>query len=327
MEISKSISILKALADSSRLLMVNCLMDRPQYVEELSQRLGLAASTVSFHLKKLEKAGLVNKRKEQYYVTYYIDESVFGLTLKELLCFENVEKVAQDDRIRNYREKIIKTFFREGRLTKLPAQYKKKRVVLEEMVKRFEVLRIYDENEVNDIIAECFEDYCAIRRYFIAEGLMERKGGRYRRRPGHGLEGGAAFPDTDLESLIPRGHKEIRMSTSQRHKELKKAYLQQETPMGVFQILNTENQRRLVGVSRNVRSAFNRHQFQLKNGVHHNADLQADWNQYGPGAFTFEVLDELEPLADRTGQKIADDLAELEALWRDKLAMSKEQEY
>lgn len=327
MEIGKSIGILKALADTSRLLIINGLLERPQYVEELAQRLDLAASTVSFHLKKLEQAGLVGKKKEQYYVTYHIDESVFGLTLKELLAFENVEKAVQEERLRKYREKIIRTFFRGGRLIKLPAQYKKKRVVLEELAKRFEVSRGYDEREVNDLIAECFDDHCTIRRLLVGEGLMERQGGRYRRCEADGPGGAVGFTESDRVCPARPEKKELTMSTSNRQKALKKAYLEQGTPMGIFQILNTENHRRLIGVSRNVRSAFNKHRFQLKNGTHRHADLQSDWNRYGEKAFTFEVLDELEPLPDRSDQQILGDLAELEALWRDRLGISEEQTY
>ena len=58
MTTEQSIAILKALADQSRLAIVNSLLERSQYVEEIAKRHGLAASTVSFHLRKLEQAGL-----------------------------------------------------------------------------------------------------------------------------------------------------------------------------------------------------------------------------------------------------------------------------
>ena len=48
------IKLMKCLADKSRILIINNLMEEPMYVELLSQRLNLAASTISFHLKKLE---------------------------------------------------------------------------------------------------------------------------------------------------------------------------------------------------------------------------------------------------------------------------------
>ena len=63
MGIKENIEIMKSLADASRLQVLNSLMEKPQYVEEIAQRMNLAVSTVSFHLKKLEKAGLVYKTK------------------------------------------------------------------------------------------------------------------------------------------------------------------------------------------------------------------------------------------------------------------------
>jgi len=91
MEIEKSIEIIKSLADTSRLRVLNSLMIKPQYVEELANRMNLAVSTVSFHLKKLEKAGLINKQKEQYYVIYSLNEGLFNKSLRELTSFENIE--------------------------------------------------------------------------------------------------------------------------------------------------------------------------------------------------------------------------------------------
>jgi DNA-binding transcriptional ArsR family regulator len=52
-DIAKSIEIMKLLADISRLHVLIFLMDKPQYVEELTYMLNLAVSTVSFHLKKM----------------------------------------------------------------------------------------------------------------------------------------------------------------------------------------------------------------------------------------------------------------------------------
>ncbi len=66
MKAEQSLAIMKALADESRLAIVNSLLEHSQYVEEIAKRHDLAPSTVSFHLKKLEQAGLVKSRKEQY---------------------------------------------------------------------------------------------------------------------------------------------------------------------------------------------------------------------------------------------------------------------
>ncbi len=180
MEISQSIEIMKSLADASRLSVLNSLMDKPQYVEELSHRLNLSASTVSFHLKKLEKAGLIYKIKEQYYIVYHIREDILEMTLRELTDFENIEKYLQEERIEKYEQKVLKTFFKRNKLIKLPVQRKKKLIVLDEFVRRFEPEREYSEKEVDEIIKPVFSDYCTIRRLMIDEKLMKRRNQVYR---------------------------------------------------------------------------------------------------------------------------------------------------
>ena len=53
------LQLFKCLADRSRLRIVQSLLQEEMYVERLAQRLGLTPATISFHLKKLEEAGLV----------------------------------------------------------------------------------------------------------------------------------------------------------------------------------------------------------------------------------------------------------------------------
>lgn len=175
MEISKSIAIMKSLSDTSRLRVLNALLDKPQYVEELAHRLNLAASTVSFHLKKLEAAGLVNQKKEQYYIIYTINDNLFKLTLREIVDSEDLEKYIQNERIEKYRQKVLKIFFKKGKLIQLPVQRKKKMIVLDEFVKKFKAGKKYTEENVNSIITESYGDYCTIRRLLIEEGIMKRE--------------------------------------------------------------------------------------------------------------------------------------------------------
>jgi len=85
-----------------------------------------------------------------------------------------------NQRPRSERAKVLKSFFINGRLTHLPAARKKKRHILEEFLRRFARGRMYTEKEVNDVIAQSYEDFCTIRREFIAEKMMTRKAGKYR---------------------------------------------------------------------------------------------------------------------------------------------------
>jgi ArsR family transcriptional regulator, arsenate/arsenite/antimonite-responsive transcriptional repressor len=176
---AESLKIFKALADQSRLLIVSALMEKPQYVEALAEMLQVSASTVSFHLKKLEEAELVYSVKEQYYANYHLKQEIFNSTLTDLIYVEDVEKQAQEERIEKYRQGVIEAFFEYGKLKAIPVQRKKKRIVLEEMAKSFEKGKIYTEKEVNITIADFNDDFCTIRRDMISEGIFERDKGMY----------------------------------------------------------------------------------------------------------------------------------------------------
>jgi ArsR family transcriptional regulator len=62
--------ILKALANLTRVCIVEKLKDGPQSVGELSEKLGESPSMTSRHLGVLKRAGLVEDRKEGTTVVY-----------------------------------------------------------------------------------------------------------------------------------------------------------------------------------------------------------------------------------------------------------------
>ena len=101
-------------------------------------------------------------------------------------------------------------------------------------------------------------------------------------------------------------------------KKLKRNYQQSTRPMGVFLIRNNVNDKVLLGVSLNLDGVINRHKFQLKNGVHANKALQADWNTLGINNFAFEIIDELTASQD-PGRNYRQELELLEKLWLEKL--------
>ena len=171
---NEAIALLKCLADKSRLQILKSLAIEDMYVERLSERLNLTAPTISFHLKKLLEAGAVSSYKNQYYTMYSLNHEVFSVRLMDILKEKSAEAEAQQERDRQYRQKVIDTFFEYGKLKSIPAQRKKRRIVLEEIVQKFEMGRKYDEKEVNLIIADFYDDFCTLRREMIAEGLMER---------------------------------------------------------------------------------------------------------------------------------------------------------
>jgi len=75
--------------------------------------------------------------------------------------------------------------------------------------------------------------------------------------------------------------------------ELKKEYKQFKADMGVFQIVNKCNGKRLIDNSLDMKSKWNRHLTELNFGNHKNSSLQNDWNELGKECFFFEVISNL----------------------------------
>lgn len=169
-----AITLFKCLADKSRLQILKSLAIEDMYVERLAKRLNLTPATISFHLKKLSEAGAVRSCKTQYYTMYSLCRETFAMTILAILTEPSDEEDLQARREQEYRQKVIDSFFEYGKLKSIPAQRKKERIVLEEIVKAFEMDKIYSEREVNIIIADFHDDFCTIRRDMIAERLMSR---------------------------------------------------------------------------------------------------------------------------------------------------------
>ena len=174
-----ALKIFKCLSDTSRLNIIQSLTQGEMYTELLAERLELTPPTVSFHMKKLEDAGLVVSRKEQYYTVYSLNRDVLEKTIFETAVSAPEQIDEQQRREEVYRQKVIKAFFEYGKLRAIPVQRKKKLICYELIAERFEPGRVYEEKEVNAIISPFYEDYCTIRRDLIGEGIFRRDGTRY----------------------------------------------------------------------------------------------------------------------------------------------------
>jgi len=65
----------KALSDANRIRIIKMLQVRPLCVCEITDRLGLAPSTVSKHLSILKEAGFITDEKDGRWVNYSLDDS------------------------------------------------------------------------------------------------------------------------------------------------------------------------------------------------------------------------------------------------------------
>lgn len=175
----EALTVYKALADDTRLKILAALKEKEMYAELLAERLQLTAATVSFHMKKLLAAGLVDTRREQYYTVYSIRKEAFQMSLDELTFARQEDDAAERQREEMYRRKVLKSFMPYGRCEVMPAQIKKRMIIYEEIYRRFEPGRQYSEREVNERIAQVHDDYCTVRRAFVGLGWMSRQNGVY----------------------------------------------------------------------------------------------------------------------------------------------------
>jgi len=81
-----------------------------------------------------------------------------------------------------YEEKVLRSFVREGRLVRIPARERKKRVVLRWLVDAvFPDATPVDERDVNMRLALVHNDVSSLRRYLVDAGLVTRERMVYRR--------------------------------------------------------------------------------------------------------------------------------------------------
>lgn len=80
--------------------------------------------------------------------------------------------------------RVIKNFtLPDGRVKTLPAQRKKKLIILEYMLRGIEQGRVYSEKEINEHIRQFHEDFATVRREFVMCQFMFRQNGQYELNP------------------------------------------------------------------------------------------------------------------------------------------------
>lgn len=77
-------------------------------------------------------------------------------------------------------------------------------------------------------------------------------------------------------------------------KDLLAEYKQIKTYMGVIKITNNVSGKIYIAAFPNLKNKWLTIRGQLDMGMHANSQLQKDWKELGPEAFTYEVLEEKE---------------------------------
>lgn len=186
------LNMLQAVADQSRLQILQSVSKQEFTVGELAEKMDLSLPTISHHLACLRRAGLVSLRvaKNQHFYSLHTN----GLAhFKQLIqTIEQSEEIAPVlvshdewiDQLDGSEEdrKILRDHTQDGVITHLPGKQKKMDVLLRWLSTLFEKNRIYSETEVNLILKAVYEeDFVSLRRDMIDMGYLrrERGGGKY----------------------------------------------------------------------------------------------------------------------------------------------------
>lgn len=138
----------------------------------------LHPSTVSHHLTKLARAGLVSARAEGYYSVYSLETKTLEEMAQRLLASETLPAAASDVDLEAYDRKVLKNYgLPDGGLKALPTQQKKMEAILRYVVREFEPGKRYSEKQVNEILSRFHEDTARLRRSLVDFGFMKRQGG------------------------------------------------------------------------------------------------------------------------------------------------------
>lgn len=177
-EIEMLMLFLKALADKTRLRIIGLVAAEERSVDEIAMLLSVKPPTVSHHLSKLKECGLVTMRVDGNIHYYSLNEKHLSALLRDLSP-KVLKEVSEDVDTGRFDRTVIKNFIVDGRLVEIPAQRKKRDVILRYLVQQFDEGREYTEKEINESLKRYHEDSATLRREFIGNKLMARENGIY----------------------------------------------------------------------------------------------------------------------------------------------------
>ena len=172
--------ILRALADPERLAIAGALARSAASASELAETLGLEVARVRKHLNRLSATGVIRLAPDRR--SYHLDPETLRWAAEQVGPPREAGialGAANEDE-----ETVLRTFFRDGRLTEVPAKEGKRRIVLERIALEFEPGVRYEEKTVNVVVGRFFPDHATIRRYLVDEGFLSREAGEYWRTGG-----------------------------------------------------------------------------------------------------------------------------------------------
>lgn len=176
--LNETMAFFEALANEDRLKIAGLLANRAHTAEELAQTVNQSPANVYRHLELLEDLSLVHRDGQEY----RLDVKALETLNRRIHAGRRPQADLSDFEGSDFDRKVFKTFMDEnGRFKALPNQQKKMLVILKYLRDQFEVGVRYSEKQVNEILAQFYQDTASLRRDLVDTGLLAREdgGGEY----------------------------------------------------------------------------------------------------------------------------------------------------
>ncbi|MBO3284404.1 metalloregulator ArsR/SmtB family transcription factor [Paenibacillus sp. FSL M8-0228] len=187
MQLDKMVNYHKALADPTRMRILLLLSCGEMHGQALAKKLNLSQPTVTHHASKLRETGLIKERRDKNTVYFTLNPELIRQHAEATVrfIFEKGEGEEEMSELNETLEaSVLRNFFsKDGKLRQIPAQYKKKLIVLQMLAEKLEPGRMYPERELNEWIKQYHEDFATIRRELIMHQFMYREREMYELNP------------------------------------------------------------------------------------------------------------------------------------------------
>jgi hypothetical protein len=172
-------TIVGLLADDDRRRVFAALVLGASTLEDLRASTGLSSRRAATALARLVAGDLVVRSDQGEHV-------LLGEAFQLAAMAAAPERPAPDptDDVPEDDARILRRYFRGGRLTQIPPQRSRKLVVLDRLAQEFDVGSRYSERQVNAILRRFHEDVASLRRFLVDEGFLDRASGEYWRSGG-----------------------------------------------------------------------------------------------------------------------------------------------
>jgi hypothetical protein len=163
--------IVGLLADPDRRRVVAAMVLGAATSDDIARTAGLDARAVATALHRLSERGLVVRDGEHAFVV----EEVFATAARAAAAVPEPIDPDVDPEV----ARVMRAFVRDGRITQIPMQHAKRRILLEWLVQDFEPGERYSEKMVNLVLGKRHADTAGLRRSLVDEELMDRDHGEY----------------------------------------------------------------------------------------------------------------------------------------------------